>query len=362
MSRGPPFVPPAVRQYSKGVLVRSGPLFALSPPLMRFIRRSANATLQARMAPAKKTAMTADKTLTHTLRTWWPHLLMGLVMAALAVGLVVGGTARVFAWYQLIGVLPLAGALYMIGVIVRVIWQRRLSLATSVALLLSVAALIPLSWALRLWPVGFPADLDTTAPRLEIRVPTDRVMRVAWGGDSAATNQHAITSDQRWAYDLVIEPYFTGGTALGDYGCYGVDVVAPVSGLIVQSAGDQPDEVPGEVSSNFKAPLGNHVVVRPDQGGHLLIAHLKPGTVAVRDGDRVAEGDLVGQCGNSGNTSEPHVHVHYQLEPPDAVPFNFARGLPLFFRDHTGPRMPSGGLQLVGDQLVATGDTIAHNP
>ena len=214
--------------------------------------------------------------------------------------------------------------------------------------------------SLRLWPVAFPADSDSTEPTLAIRVPTDEAMRVAWSGDAAAGNHHAITSDQRWAYDLVVEPYFTGSTKLTDYGCYDVAVVAPIAGEIVQTASAEPDAEPGAISGNVTAPYGNHVVIAPAGGGHLIIAHLKPDSVTVRSGDRVEEGDVIGVCGNSGNTSEPHVHVHYQRQHPKDVRMNFADGLPLYFRDHGGAAMPKGGLKLDGEQIVAIGDVIGH--
>jgi murein DD-endopeptidase MepM/ murein hydrolase activator NlpD len=102
------------------------------------------------------------------------------------------------------------------------------------------------------------------------------------------------------------------------------------------------------------------VVIAPAGGGHLLIAHLKAGSVAVRPGDRVEEGQVMGACGNSGNSSEPHVHVHYQREHPRDVPPNFAEGLPLYFRDHRGAPMPGGGIRREGGRLIARGDVIHH--
>ena len=102
------------------------------------------------------------------------------------------------------------------------------------------------------------------------------------------------------------------------------------------------------------------MVIEVADGGHLIIAHLKPDSVTVRSGDRVNEGQVIGACGNSGNTSEPHVHIHYQRQHPKDVRMNFAEGLPLYFRDHGGPAMPSGGLTLDGEQIVAIGDIIEH--
>lgn len=87
------------------------------------------------------------------------------------------------------------------------------------------------------------------------------------------------------------------------------------------------------------AIAGNHVVVAlGDEGPFVLLAHLRRGTVAVRLGDRVRVGDVVGACGNSGNSTQPHVHVQIT----DSVDWDRARGLPLRFRAFEGdqPRLP----------------------
>ncbi len=55
--------------------------------------------------------------------------------------------------------------------------------------------------------------------------------------------------------------------------------------------------------------LGNHVGVRTDEGTVVLLAHLRRRSVTVARGDRVSAGDVVGECGNSGNSTEPHLHL-----------------------------------------------------
>ena len=79
-------------------------------------------------------------------------------------------------------------------------------------------------------------------------------------------------------------------------------------------------------------------------------------------GDQVQEGDPIGACGNSGNTSEPHIHIHHQRQDPQRFPLNFAEGLPLYFRGHDGPAMPEGGFDVdsaTGD-IVLTGAVVQH--
>jgi hypothetical protein len=200
-----------------------------------------------------------------------------------------------------------------------------------------------------------------------VRLPADAPLLVAWGGDSVDTNYHAITPDQRWAYDLIVEPYLSGSDDLAEYGCYGVTVVAPAAGVVAAVHDGEPDATPGVVSNNFEAPAGNFVAIRLPSDTYLLIAHLKPGSLLVQEGDTVAEGQPIGQCGNSGNTSEPHIHIHHQRQNPAELPINFAEGLPLFFRDHVdaagnpGPAMPSGGVETRGETVVPTGPTLRHD-
>lgn len=194
-----------------------------------------------------------------------------------------------------------------------------------------------------------------------MRLPADVPLKVAWGGDSLENNYHAITPDQRWAYDLVVEPYFLENAQLTDYGCYGVPVLAPADALVTAAHDGEPDATPGVVSNNFEAPLGNFAALQLEETGtYLIIAHMKPGSLLIETGDTVEEGPQIGQCGNSGNTSEPHIHIHHQRQDPTIFPLNFAEGLPLFFRDHDGEPMPNGGIRIEGESLFAEGDEVQH--
>ncbi len=122
----------------------------------------------------------------------------------------------------------------------------------------------------------------------------------------------------------------------------------------------EPDMIPGAISNNVQMPTGNHIALKLETGTYLIIAHLKPGSVLVKAGDMVEEGQIIGQCGNSGNTSEPHIHIHHQRQDPNFYPVNFAEGLPLYFRDQTGAPMPEGGLRMEDGKPVAIGVTVQH--
>lgn len=151
-------------------------------------------------------------------------------------------------------------------------------------------------------------------------------------------NQHAGTRDQRFAYDLLIMK--EGSTHAGegkrneDYHCFGRPILAPGAGTVIAVESQIEDNTPGRM--NREQPLGNHVIVDHGNGEFSLLAHLQQGTVAVNAGDRVNPGQLLGRCGNSGNSSEPHLHYHLQNGPK---PFD-ADGLPAQFLDYLADGRP----------------------
>jgi len=288
-----------------------------------------------------------------------PITIMLLSLGILLVMFLMGGMTKISAWYLLQFVPPLLGLISLIALSIYAIVKRKISrlfIATSVVTLLSLSPAL-----MMLKPVAFPSSLENTEPSVTVRLPADVALKVAWGGDSINTNYHTIAPDQRWAYDLLVEPYVTGSDKVEDYGCYGVPVVAPINGLVVKAHDGEPNEIPGMASNNYTAPTGNHVVIQiKETGTYLVIAHLKPGSVTVKTGETVEEGKVIGQCGNSGNTSEPHIHIHHQRQDPNVYPLNFAEGLPLYFRDHDGQPMPVGGIKVDGDTVTLIGDTVQH--
>jgi hypothetical protein len=269
-----------------------------------------------------------------------------------------GGLQKITAWYLLQIVPPVFGFIFISTIIVYAIIKRRFSRLLIVTTLLALLSLAPAILMVR--PIAYPASLESTTPAATVRLPANVPLRVVWGGDKIETNYHAAVPDQRWAYDLLVEPYLVSSSNVEDYGCYGVDVVAPASGLVAGVHDGEPDETPGVVSNNITAPTGNYVAIQLETGTYLVIAHLKPGSVAVKAGETVEEGQVIGQCGNSGNTSEPHIHIHHQRQDPTVFPVNFAEGLPLYFRDHDGSPMPAGGVEIDGETITAVGDVVQH--
>jgi hypothetical protein len=287
-----------------------------------------------------------------------PLTVMLLTFGILLIFFLRGGLQKITAWYLMQILPPLFGLIFIIAILIYAIVKRRFSRLWIVTAVLAVLSLSPAILMVR--PIAYPASLESTAPAATVRLPANIPLRVVWGGDTIETNYHAAVPDQRWAYDLLVEPYLVGSSNLEDYGCYGVEVVAPAGGLVVGARDGEPDETPGIGSNNVTAPTGNYVAIQLETGTYLVIAHLKPGSVAVKADETVEEGQVIGQCGNSGNTSEPHIHIHHQRQDPTVFPVNFAEGLPLYFRDHDGSPMPVGGIKVEGETITAIGDIVQH--
>ena len=91
------------------------------------------------------------------------------------------------------------------------------------------------------------------------------------------------------------------------YNIYGVPVYAPCGGIVLVALDGLPDmQVP---LMDREHMAGNHVLLRC-KNADVLLGHLKPGSVRVALGNQVAVGDHIGNVGNSGNTGEPHLHIH----------------------------------------------------
>ncbi|RAL20034.1 hypothetical protein DL240_19195 [Lujinxingia litoralis] len=152
------------------------------------------------------------------------------------------------------------------------------------------------------------------------------------GGPERDTNYHATTAMMRWGYDfapLVEGSRFEGdGSRLEDHHCFGAPVYSPAAGEVVRVVGSEVDQVPGEFDP--VSVLGNHVILRVAEGEYLFLAHLKRASLKVSGGDQVEAGQLLAECGNSGRTYTPHLHVHLQNSPE--VPI--AESLPLSFEDY----------------------------
>jgi murein DD-endopeptidase MepM/ murein hydrolase activator NlpD len=138
---------------------------------------------------------------------------------------------------------------------------------------------------------------------------------VFWGGSTLETNRHVTTPSGRRAADLdkvdANDRDHTGdGKRNEDYFSYGAEVLAVADGTVVQAIDGVEENVPGTLNPSHVG--GNEIVIAHEGGEHSRYAHLQPGKHRVRRGDPVKRGDVIGIAGNSGNSSQPH--LHFQLE------------------------------------------------
>jgi murein DD-endopeptidase MepM/ murein hydrolase activator NlpD len=139
---------------------------------------------------------------------------------------------------------------------------------------------------------------------------------------------------QRFAYDFVVRKagstHRHRGHRLEDYHAFGRPVVAPADGRVIAAVDrhrDHPRPGTGWIDWRATDIRGNHIVLKHAMGGFSLIAHLRLGSCRVKPGDRVCRGDVLGECGNSGHSTEPHIHFHVQ----DRASFYGALGRPVWF-------------------------------
>jgi hypothetical protein len=166
-------------------------------------------------------------------------------------------------------------------------------------------------------------------------------------GDFMVVTGHATTEggheerSQLYAYDIValgphLELLRGDGSKNSDFVGYGLNIMAPGDGVVVYSRNDVTDNPSSgnqDLPSLLKLPdppwgvAGNCVVIDHGNGEFSLLAHMQPGSVHQKRGDRVKQGDVLGRLGNSGATTGPHLHYHLMDGPvllkSDGLPSQF---------------------------------------
>jgi hypothetical protein len=199
-----------------------------------------------------------------------------------------------------------------------------------------------------------PAPADAT----ELDSPFHGEWSVFHGGRSSLVNHHYPIAAQRHALDLVVTR--SGREVDGDPGrlaadpCFGATLFAPSAGRVVVAVTDLPDLPVG--AADRERIAGNHLVLDLGGGRFLLMAHLKQGSARVGAGDAVRAGQAIAECGNSGNTSQPHLHLQVQSGPNFLAPG--VRTFPILFRDverrRGGRQERVRGADLRRNDLVST--------
>ncbi|NYI05750.1 peptidoglycan DD-metalloendopeptidase family protein [Allostreptomyces psammosilenae] len=305
------------------LLALTMPLLCLAVASLAWVAGSATAWLLAMVCTVSVVVDLSLRTPWHVYLPWLRVVPGAALALALTAGLPLVGVPlpgrdpREIAEWAPPGILPLVGTSALVAV---AIWSVRSSL-----------------------PRGAGKDVLTIASPLR-----GGRFAIAQGGGPAVNRNadpaYRTTADRavRYACDLVelgSGPRFRGSRARGlmpagndRYAVFQRPVHSPCDGTVVSVVDDVRDHVPGAVDA--ARPAGNHVAV--DTGRVLLVlAHLRRGSITVRVGDRVTAGQQLGLVGNSGNTTEPALHVHLETRSSPPTPFSGV-GVPFCFAESRG--------------------------
>ncbi len=168
--------------------------------------------------------------------------------------------------------------------------------------------------------------------KTELILPFREEWTVFWGGDTKALNYHVESEAQKNAFDMVVtdqkgKTFKTDGKTNEDYYAYGKDLIAPCDAEVVLVVDGVKDNTPGELNPIYVP--GNTVILKTVNKEYLFFAHFKQNSIVVKQGQKVKQGELLGFCGNSGNSSEAHLHFHIQ----NVEDMNKATGAKCYFNE-----------------------------
>lgn len=185
--------------------------------------------------------------------------------------------------------------------------------------------------------------LARNSPARKVPSHGTHLLGTTYAIDFIGVNANGRTAPWGWASAFGTEPN-------GKFPGFGRPVYAPSDGIVVTALDGVADHVArrsqihlagyllSQVSRFRKggpdAISGNYVAIRTEAGPVASVFHLKQGSVQVKVGDQVHAGQQVAECGNSGNSTQPHVHV----QVTDTADLLNCTGLPMSFRRPTDPR------------------------
>jgi murein DD-endopeptidase len=172
---------------------------------------------------------------------------------------------------------------------------------------------------------------------------------------------------QRFAIDWV-QLFEEGRTFRGDprnnasYRAFGAQVLAVADGIVLDTLDGVPENVPDPVARAVSITpatvSGNYVLVDLGDHAYAVYAHLQPGSLTVKRGDRVRRGQTLALVGNTGNSSEPHLHFHIADRPrpmdAEGIPYAFAA-----FGLEAAPELVTPMLKPVGGSLEIDASNLA---
>jgi len=192
--------------------------------------------------------------------------------------------------------------------------------------LVAVSAMFPLLSEIppmlcNLFRYGFSwPTMDTYQNKCNYILPFTGKWTVHNGGFAAGQFHSWRGSTERHAYDFAIfemedgNDDWTPSANVAEYPCYGKDIVAIADGVVIKTINHHPDSRTNGVKGYCDTweMRGNYIIIKHADGEYSVTAHLKPNSVQIRKGDTVKQGQIIAQCGNSGNSTAPHIHFQLQ--------------------------------------------------
>lgn len=182
-------------------------------------------------------------------------------------------------------------------------------------------------------------------------LPFKNEWTVFWGGETEELNYHVNNRAQKGAFDLIItnsagKSYKTDGGTNEDYYAFEQEIMAPCDATVVLAVDGIKDNKPGELNPIYVP--GNTVILKTKNSEFLFFAHFKQNSILVEQGQKVQAGQLLGLCGNSGNSSEPHLHFHVQ----NVEDMNEATGATCYFDQiYVNGQLKSDYSPIKGDKI-----------
>lgn len=197
-------------------------------------------------------------------------------------------------------------------------------------------------------------NVDTYMPEVHYSLPFSERWTVANGGNNKETSHSWSICNQRYAYDFYIQKdgktYSGNGKNVTDYFCYGKPVLAAADGIVIEIKNlfeDTPIPEKEEMVCHASDVRGNYIVIQHSSHEYSTIAHIKKDSFCVKVGDKVYRGQQIACSGNSGNTSEPHIHFQVQ----QGKSFLLSASLPIWFEkirncsiSHNSPHISRGDI------------------
>ncbi|WHX47582.1 M23 family metallopeptidase [Paenibacillus woosongensis] len=172
-------------------------------------------------------------------------------------------------------------------------------------------------WGLQIVNLSSYPATDNDYTEQEYSLPFKGEWLTFWGGSNVLLNYHYAYETQRYAYDFIVveeTSSYEGDPAENEsFHAFGREVLAPADGIIMEVVNDVEDNAPAG-TMNEQHPAGNYIII-DHQGEYSILAHFKQGSISVQEGQKVKRGQTLGLTGNSGNSSEAHIHFQVSDQP-----------------------------------------------